>query len=169
MGSKGIKATIRVSFRRTRPDDFDYCARLYFAGMKRTVRDFGLDAASLAEILRQQWRVSDVRIVRAGGLDVGWFQTRIQRGTLFIMQLFIDPAFQGQGIGTAVLKRLLREAARSGLPMTLNVFRGNRALRLYERLGFKIEREDDRRLYLKRKQGPASGTLFRRRPQLGLS
>jgi ribosomal protein S18 acetylase RimI-like enzyme len=43
----------------------------------------------------------------------------------------------------------MSEAAHVGLPMTLGVVKSNPALRLYERLGFKITHEDDRKFYVK--------------------
>ena len=41
--------------------------------------------------------------------------------------------------------------------MTLAVVRSNRALKLYERLGFRIVDEDDRKFYMKRELDTARG------------
>ncbi len=43
---------------------------------------------------------------------------------------------RGRGLGTALLRALLDEAAGAGLPVVLHVDHGNPARRLYERLGF---------------------------------
>lgn len=43
---------------------------------------------------------------------------------------------RGQGIGSAVLKAVIAEAVEAGRPVRLQVEPSNRALRLYERLGF---------------------------------
>jgi ribosomal protein S18 acetylase RimI-like enzyme len=49
----------------------------------------------------------------------------------------LAPAAQGRGLGTAILRRLAREAEGRGRALGLSVDRINvRALRLYERLGF---------------------------------
>ena len=53
--------------------------------------------------------------------------------------LFLLPPFRGQGIGTAVLKRCMAQA-ETGL--FLYTFRENTgAVRLYERLGFRVAQE----------------------------
>jgi hypothetical protein len=48
------------------------------------------------------------------------------------------------------MKRLIGEANASSLAVRLNVVRINPARRFYERLGFRVTHEDDRKLYMKR-------------------
>jgi ribosomal protein S18 acetylase RimI-like enzyme len=62
----------------------------------------------------------------------------------------VDRPFQRKGIGTEVTKRLIRDAAQSNQALRLAVVKINPALRLYERLGFQITHEDDRKFYMKR-------------------
>ena len=91
-----------------------------------------------------------VRIIVLDGTDVGWLQTVREDGDIFIAQVFVDSPFQRRGIGTEVMKRLISEAAALNLAVRLNVVRTNPALRLYERLGFRVAHEDDRKFYMKR-------------------
>ena len=35
---------MRISFRPAKPDDFGYCAKLYFAAMEQTIRELNLEA-----------------------------------------------------------------------------------------------------------------------------
>jgi len=50
----------------------------------------------------------------------------------------IDPARQGLGIGTTVIRHVLAEACATGRPVELDVHKNNpNAERLYARLGFK--------------------------------
>jgi ribosomal protein S18 acetylase RimI-like enzyme len=65
-------------------------------------------------------------------------------------QIFVDSPFQCRGIGTEVMKRLIREATAFNLAIRLNVVKINHARRLYERLGFRITHEDNRKFYMKR-------------------
>jgi ribosomal protein S18 acetylase RimI-like enzyme len=62
----------------------------------------------------------------------------------------VDRPFQRRGIGTEVMKGLIGEAGRVNQAMRLNVVKINPAVRLYERLGFQVIREDDRKFYMKR-------------------
>jgi ribosomal protein S18 acetylase RimI-like enzyme len=56
-----------------------------------------------------------------------------------IVELQILPEYQGKGIGTSVVRRVIKDAAHEGFPVTLSVVSANgRAKRLYERLGFQV-------------------------------
>ena len=55
-----------------------------------------------------------------------------------IMDLAIIGEFRGQGIGTTLLTRLLDEGREAGRKVTIHVEKFNPALRLNERLGFRI-------------------------------
>lgn len=145
------KSEKQISFRPARAHDFDYCARLYFAEMESIIRELNLDMAAHAASFRQLWQPTEVRVITLDGADVGWLQSKTRDDTLFLAQLFVDAAFQRQGIGTAVINQLIGEAARVDQAVTLGVVKTNPALRLYERLGFQVTHEDDRKFYMRRK------------------
>jgi GNAT superfamily N-acetyltransferase len=130
--------------------DFEYCKRLYFTGMKKIIEELGLDMSAQAASFLQNWDLAEVRIIAVGNSDVGWLQSSVRDDGLFVAQLFVDDPFQGQGIGTEVMNRLIGEASRLNQAVCLAVVKTNPALRLYERLGFHITHEDDRKFYLKR-------------------
>lgn len=50
----------------------------------------------------------------------------------------VDKAHRGEGVGTLLLTRLIEEAGSHYRSISLSVAARNRALRLYERLGFKV-------------------------------
>ena len=141
---------MRINFRPAHAQDFDYCERLYFAEMERTIRDLKLDRAAQVESFRRQWDVTQVRIILRDGADIGWLQSMTRDDALFLAQLFVEAPFQRQGIGTEVIERLIGEASRARQPMTLGVVKTNPALRLYERLGFRITHDDARKFYMQR-------------------
>ena len=76
-----------------------------------------------------------------------------QGDTLFLAQLFVEASVQRQGIGTVVMNRIISEAAHAGQAVSLSVVETNPAIRLYERLGFQITHEDDRKFYMRREPG----------------
>jgi ribosomal protein S18 acetylase RimI-like enzyme len=141
---------VRAVLRPARPDDFEFCADLYFAGMDEIVRKLSLDRASQVAGFKKRWDVSQVRIITLDGTDIGWVQTANKDDALFLAQLFVDGAFQRRGIGSEVVEHLIGEATQVGQAMTLGVVKTNPALRLYQRLGFRITHEDDRKLYMRR-------------------
>ena len=138
----------QICFRSADPADFNYCANLYFAGMEYTTRELGLDPSCRMTNFRQRWAAGETRIIVREGMDVGWVQSRIEGNSIFVAQLFVERSCQGRGIGTHVMACILDEAARAGRGVTLGVVKTNPALQLYERLGFRITHEDDRKYYL---------------------
>jgi len=144
-----------VCLRPAQEQDFDYCASLYFAGMEEIIRELNLDMAAQMASFRRQWVSTEARIIALDGADIGWLQSMVRDGTLFLAQLFVDVAHQRQGIGTEVLGRIGDEAARAGQAVTLGVVKTNPARRLYERLGFRITHADDRKFYMRREAGAA--------------
>ena len=139
-----------VTFRPASVEDFEYCKRLYFEGMQRIIDELKLDPIAQAASFGQQWEHAQVRILMKGGQDVGWMQTFPREDGLFLAQLYIDGAFQGRGIGTQAMHHLIGEAAAAGQAVCLDVVKINRALRLYERLGFRITGEEERKFYMRR-------------------
>jgi ribosomal protein S18 acetylase RimI-like enzyme len=133
--------------------DFDYCTALYFAGIEWMFRELKLDRTSQMAGFRQRWEPAQVRIIQHDAQDIGWLQSMAEDDTLFLAQLFVDAAFQRRGIGTEVMRQLIGEAAHARRAMTLGVVKTNPALRLYQRLGFRITHDDDRKFYMRREPG----------------
>lgn len=71
-----------------------------------------------------------------------------------IMDIAVLPAFRGAGAGTRLLKALQAEAAAGRKSLSIHVERFNRALRLYQRLGFRAV--EDRDPYVFMEWRPAS-------------
>jgi GNAT superfamily N-acetyltransferase len=145
-----------IALRPARADDFDFCARLYFSGMDEIIRELKLDMALQTANLRERWDVKEVEIITSDGKDVGWMQSSIQDDARFLEQIFIDAPFQRRGIGTGIIHRLIDRANRAGQPVTLGVVKINPARRLYQRFGFSITHEDDRKFYMRREADGAT-------------
>ena len=144
---------MRSNLRPAQPSDFDYCASLYFAGMETTIRELNLNLDAQVAGFRQRWDVTQVRIITIDGADIGWVQSFVNDGTLFLAQLFVDAPFQRRGIGTEVVNALIEDAARAGQVVTLGVVKTNPAQRLYKRVGFRITHNDSRKFYMRRECG----------------
>ena len=63
------------------------------------------------------------------------------------------PEHRGNGVGKGLVRDLLAEADAAGMRVTIHVERFNRALRLYERLGFAVA--EDKGVYLLLERPPA--------------
>lgn len=78
-----------------------------------------------------------------------------------IIDLALLPDVRGAGIGTSLLEAILAGADAARMRVSLHVERGNRALRLYERLGFVPAGGDDVYLLLEHEPTPRSGQRAR--------
>jgi len=78
------------------------------------------------------------QIILVDGEPAGRLYVDRRAAEIRIMDITLLPAFRGQGIGSRLLNEILAEGQAHGLPVTIHVERFNPALRLYERLGFRL-------------------------------
>lgn len=139
---------MNITFRPAVEPDFESCRRIYFAEIGWINERLNLEQSAQEASFRQFWNASQVRIIQLDGTDVGWLQTVWRDDEYFLGSLFVDGAFQRRGVGTEVLRRVLDEGVRGTRPVRLAVVKFNPARRLYERLGFRVTHEDDRKVYM---------------------
>ena len=88
------------------------------------------------------------RLIVVDGEVAGRCWTDLDDRQLRLLDLAVRPAYQRRGIAAAVLRGLLAEAERAGVPVTLSVWQDNiPARRLYNGLGF-VEHEPAQNGYL---------------------
>ena len=75
-------------------------------------------------------------IISIGDQPVGRFFVHRGADAIRVVDLGLLPQYRNQGIGSALLKALLEEATEAAKPIRLHVESFNRAVTLYERLGF---------------------------------
>ena len=141
---------MNVSLRAAVDADFEACRRTYFAEMDWVNERLGLKRDDQESMFRKLWDPAQVCIIQADGVDVGWLQSVVSKSEHMLGQIFVDAPFQRRGIGTEVLTRIIEEASGRGLPVRLAVVKFNPSRRLYERLGFRVTHEDERKVYMSR-------------------
>jgi len=87
---------------------------------------------------REAFRPRHCRIIVLDGQDVGVCAYERRSDDYFLRLLEVLPQYQGRGIGSLILRRLLARAQREGRPITLFAVRTDGARRFYERLGFSV-------------------------------
>lgn len=86
------------------------------------------------------------KVATIDGRVVGWSLAEVRQDEFYLMRLFVDPEYQGFGVGSALLKHLHPLAADK--PITLSVLKPNLpAINFYKKHGFK-EVRDAKRTYL---------------------
>jgi GNAT superfamily N-acetyltransferase len=146
-----------LSERPALPEDDDFLFRVYKASRADEIAAWGWPAEQASHFLRMQFNARAQSygfaypdathfILLAGEAPVGTAIVWRNESELRLVDIAFLPEFRGHGLGARWISGLIREARSSNLPLRLNVFRGNRAAALYERLGFAIQSMDG--LYL---------------------
>jgi ribosomal protein S18 acetylase RimI-like enzyme len=89
-------------------------------------------------------------IIQADGADIGVLVVEENDDEIYLGEMQVLPEWQGQGIGSSVLRSLMERAAAVGKPLTLRVLHANpQARALYERFGFQPFKEIETHTYLR--------------------
>jgi ribosomal protein S18 acetylase RimI-like enzyme len=96
----------------------------------------GLEPSELEQKQRVAYRFECAQIIMLEGQSIGLMKLARDASEWQLIQIQLEPALQGQGIGGALLAAVIAEAKHAGVTLRLDVLRANPARRLYERLGF---------------------------------
>jgi GNAT superfamily N-acetyltransferase len=87
-------------------------------------------------------------IIRLKGEDIGAISVERHPTHIQLAQLYILPAHQNKGIGTSILRELIREGKQAEKPVRLRILRVNPVRRLYEREGFRVTSTTPERIFM---------------------
>jgi ribosomal protein S18 acetylase RimI-like enzyme len=136
-----------VTLRPEQPDDEPFLFDVY-----ASTRQDELNLTPWTADMRQAFLIQQFRAMRQGyaemfptgefaiilldGRPIGRQVVHRNDERICVADVALLPTHQCQGIGTALMESVLRDAAAAKLPVRLHVVRENRALNLYRRLGF---------------------------------
>jgi len=103
---------------------------------------------------REQYAGASFDVVERDGERVGRLYVARWPGEIRIVDISLLPEYRGQSLGTALLETVFAEADAAGQPVSIHVERFNPALRLYERLGFRLREDVGVYLLLQREPSP---------------
>lgn len=156
-----------ITLRPAQADDEGFLFDLYCDSRADDMAAWGWDAQQREAFLRMQFRAqqqhyqmlavpAERRIVCRDGRPIGWIATVEEQHALRLADIALIATERNRGIGTALIRELLAAAARNGAPVQLQVLPHNRAVRLYQRLGFTTT--DDSGVYLTMEWRPDGGS-----------
>ena len=148
-----------LTLRPVTPADEPLLFELYAGTRIDELAAWGWDAAQRDLFLKLQFNgqqqhyhthfaYADHSIVELDNQPIGRLIVARNEQDIHLADIVIQPAQRGSGIGTTLIRQLLDEAARSHKPLRLHVLRANRALRLYQRLGFTIAEDNGTHLLM---------------------
>ncbi|MFJ5442970.1 GNAT family N-acetyltransferase [Pectobacterium sp. CHL-2024] len=140
-----------ITLRPATPEDEQFLFELRRATMDEHLHRAGVIADDSAHWQRIKYHYNDAYILLMGSERIGLFKRYKGANEWTIIQIQILPAYQGQGIAAWLLNTFLQQADEANVPVTLSVLNGNRAITLYQRVGFKIVDNDDIALKMKRR------------------
>jgi GNAT superfamily N-acetyltransferase len=124
------------------PDDATWMAELRAVALRPDLERLGRwDPVRVRRRFLDGWSPARTSVIRVGGRDAGLIACRDEPDAHWVEHFYLDPALQGQGIGGEVLRDLMARHD-DDRPFRLDVLQGSAARRLYERAGFRVERED---------------------------
>lgn len=95
------------------------------------------------QMARVLYRFGCARVITHQAQDIGLWKVASESSMTELIQVQLLPEFQRLGIGSHLIGRLQEECRLAMRPITLHVFASNPALKLYERLGFKVAEQDE--------------------------
>jgi ribosomal protein S18 acetylase RimI-like enzyme len=150
-------------------EDRGFFARVYAAGRAEELAPVPFSAAEKEAFLAQQFEAQSVHysrhygdasydVILVEGNPAGRLIVHRTPEHILIVDIALLPEQRGRGVGTSLLLPILEEGNAAGVPVQIHVERNNRALRLYERLGFAPIGDDGIYLTMERPASPPASS-----------
>ena len=143
-----------LNIRKAMANDSEFVFTVKKAAYREYVEQvWGWDDNYQRERHNKELAALDFHIIQFCETDVGILVTSHTSDTLKINQVYILPEYQGKGIGSACMTRILDDASLRQMPVVLQVLKVNtRGTVFYQRLGFIIVGESSE--YFQMKKSP---------------
>ncbi len=132
-----------LTFREVTEQDYAFLIALRRATMNPHYIQMGKTPDEQINAQRVLDHYESTRIIVLEGVSVGMVKAYSEGSDWILSQIQVKADYQGRGIGTAVVKQIIDTAPENTKGVRLSVLKGNRAIKLYQRLGFKIAEEGD--------------------------
>ncbi|HWX51465.1 MAG TPA: GNAT family N-acetyltransferase [Roseomonas sp.] len=134
-GREGRGAAPSFRFRPATEADFEALLDLSIRTMRDHLERIGrYDPARRRSVARAAFETGALRVIEMDGAMAGCIGVLRHPDHVEINGFFLEPALQGRGLGSAILRAVLAEC--EGQPVRLQVLKQSPAIRFYERLGF---------------------------------
>lgn len=128
-------------------DDEDFLLEVYKSSRGDDLRELGWSEDRIEEFLRMQYeaqqrffdseyRQANNQIILLEDRPVGRLFVDRREHEIRCIDVTLLPEYRNAGMGTFLLRQLQDEARHASKPLRLQIIRFNRAVNLFERLGF---------------------------------
>lgn len=127
-----------LSYRKAHPEDIAFLLKLRRETMEAHLQQAGYHLSEEEHLKRIHYQFDAIQIVLIKEEAIGMLKVRLNANSYEIIQIQISPKFQNKGIGRKLIDTIIESAKAKKLSVTLSVLKQNKALGLYQKLGFKI-------------------------------
>ena len=131
--------------------DRGFLLNLYISTRDKELLDTGWTQKQIRSFLLQQFEaqfgsyhsqypLANFDIIEYQGKRIGRLYLDKGKHDYRLIDISLLPEYQNRGIGHYLLQSLLQQASDDALPVSLHVERNNPARALYERLGFRVQK-----------------------------
>ena len=153
-----------ISLREATPEDQPFLLEVYASTRLDELEGFGWNEDQKRAFIQMQFLARERSYPRAGnriillnGRPVGRMMVDRNETEILLRDIALLTEFRNAGIGSRLIKDLMKEATAARKPILLHVVSTSPAVRLYERLGFARTSDEAEAAYLEMKWVPATG------------
>jgi ribosomal protein S18 acetylase RimI-like enzyme len=132
---------MNISYRPALESDTTFAKTTHHLSYREVVEKQYGPEANQDSFFANDWKPAQFTILLCDDIPCGYACIETLNDYIHVRELVVHPNFQGKGIGSTLLRKVMAQAASCGMPVKLATHHQNRALALYRRLGF---REFDR-------------------------
>lgn len=133
-----------LEFEAAFPEHLDELVRIRIDAMRDSLTRVGrFDPDRARERFASGFNPEYTRFINFGGLRVGFVVVKPEADSLKLDHLYIEPDYQGCGIGGEVLQTIFSTADQLGLPISVTALRDSDSNNFYQSHGFKYQDETE--------------------------
>ena len=147
-----MHCTVPLTCRTALHEDFEALVALRMRAMRESLERIGrFDPERARSRLRDSFEPAHMRVFLHEGAIIGCVTVRTESTwSAWVEHFYLEPSFQGQGIGAAILAVLHQRADQNGVTLRLSVLRESDANRFYRRHGYQQTHADAFDIYYER-------------------
>jgi ribosomal protein S18 acetylase RimI-like enzyme len=138
---------LQITLRETEPQDEQFLLEVYASTRQEELAQVPWNESQRESFIRMQFQAqhsyyrerfsrADYNVILLNGERVGRLYVLRDQDALRILDLTVLPRYRRSGIGTWLIRELLREAEETGRPVQIYVETFSASLNLFKRLGF---------------------------------
>ncbi|MGK7391404.1 MAG: GNAT family N-acetyltransferase [Candidatus Cyclobacteriaceae bacterium M2_1C_046] len=140
---------MNIKLKKAAPPDEKYLLWLRKATMGQHLQNSGMEVNEESHLKGLLYKYEIAEIIFLSNTRIGLLKKAENDSSVEIIQIQIEPDYQGKGIGQYLIRKIIDDAALLKKAVSLSVLKANPARKLYERLGFKIVDEDENSFIMK--------------------